>query len=463
MSGKSGRRKQYNGDILNKQSLMTSRLALLLALGATTLTGCLSDSGNNSNDVSGVLRGRLQGDANGVSATAWAGTSVTTHTVSADGTLSAAVDSVSAETDGSFTISGAGAKEWIIRARRADTVWMARYDGTLVDGQTEEARPLNLQTTVEAAVWLELKKSVEGREVLTSEVDLAIDAATAASARAEYRSNATVSNSLVGRLATSIKAASRARHAYLTSGDSLYTSKRASIDSARSAAEDTLTASLYTAAADTAQIHAAERAYVSATVNAYVGAGVGRVAYARSSEASYHAMLRNSTLLTDSARTTVARNYARILVMASDTAMRSEFRAAGSSLVRSTLVSTAGATFAAAVEAAPSRAQIDTAVVRYRTGVRTAFNSISDTTFNIFKTVASEIAVTSMTDSLSLSLTNVVGASSTGEAVGTAYATAQLSAQSSLRTRIETVNTDDAQARAAAYVLAFLSVRSSLN
>ena len=447
---------------MKQQSFTTSRVALLLALGATAFTGCLSDSGNSSNDNSGVLRGRLQGDAN-VSTSVWAGSSVTTHTVSTDGSLSAAVDSVTAENDGSFTLSGVGHKEWIIRARRADTVWMARYEGTLVDGETEEARPLNLQTSVEASVWLELKKTAEGREVATSEVDLAIDAATASSVRTEYRGNTTVSNSLVARLATSVKAASRARHAYLTSGDSLYTSKRASIDSARIAAEAMLTASLYTATADTAQINTANRVFLNATVNAYVNAGVGRVAYARSSEASYHAMLRNSTLLLDSARTTMARNYARIFVVASDTAMRNEFRAAGSSVIRSALVTSASVAFKASVETAASRAMIDSAVVRYRSDIRLAFNSISDTSFNMFKTVASEISATVMTDSLSLSLTNLVGASTTGESVGTAYAMAQTSAQTSFWTRIKVVSSNDVQARAAGYILAFLSVRSSLN
>jgi hypothetical protein len=454
--------KHCKGDILNK-SFKLKQIAFVVAIGSMALTGCLSDSGSEPNDDSGVLRGRLQGDANLASTSAWAGATVTTHTVSADGALSAAVDSVTAETDGSFTLSGAGDKEWIIRARLADTVWMTRFEGTLVDGETEEARPLNLQTTVEAAVWLELKKTAEGREVTTAEVDFALDAAAASSARTEYRGTQTVSNALVARLAASIKAASRARHAYLTAGDSLYTSKRASIDSAASAAESALTASLYTAVADTAQINAANRVFLNAMVGAYVNAGVGRIAYARSSEASYHAMLRNSSLLLDSARTAVARNYARVFVIASDTALRGEFRAAGSSVVRSALVSAAGATFKASVETAASRAWIDSAVVRYRSDVRLAFNSVSDTAFNLFKTIALEVGVITLNDSLSQSLAGTVGASSTGEAVGTAYATAQVSSQSNLQARIQDANSDDAQARAAAYVLAFLSVRSTLN
>lgn len=447
---------------MNKQSMTASRLAFLLAIGSAGLTGCFSDSGNNSNNNSGVLRGRIQGDLNTSSST-WAGTVVTTHTLSTDGTLSAPVDSVTAESDGSFTIAGAGQKEWILRAHRGDTVWMARYAGTLTEGGTEKARPLNLQTSVEASVWMELKKTSDGREVSASEIDLAVNAAGAAMARSEYRSNATVSNALVARLATAVKAASRARHAYLTSGDSLYTSKRTSIDSARGAAEDTLTAALYAAAADTARIHAAERVFLTSTVNAYVRAGVHRVAYARSSEASYHAMLRNSSLLSDSTRTEMGRNYARVLGQAADTAMRNEFRVAGSSTARTSLVSAAGVTFQSSLETAVSRARIDTAVVRYRAEVKAAFNSASDTLFNTYKSVSSELGVVTLNDSLSVSLASQVGASATGEAVGTAYATAQIAAQSNLQTRIRAINNNDVMARAAAAVQAFLAVRAALN
>jgi hypothetical protein len=316
-------------------------------------------------------------------------------------------------------------------------------------------------------VYLELQKTVEGRDVQSSEVNLAIDASASASSSGEYRGTESQRSMLVARLAASVNAASRARHGFLMAADSLYTSHRARIDSARARAEADFNASLYAAGSDTGTARNAQRVFLKAIVQAYVNANVERTEYARSTEASYQAALRASILVSDSVRSRMARNYARILVIASDTAMRHEFSQAGSSQVRLGLVAAAGTRFQASVDTATTRARLDSAVAHFRADLRAVFNDStgSDTAgFNLFGNVASTLNMSNMFTSLTAALHTALTASGTdGEDVGEAYSTAQTSAQASLQTAIAAQNDDDGQARAAASLVAFLYVHSSSN
>lgn len=443
---------------------------VFFALACAALTGCFSDSGTSpseNNPSYASISGQLQGDLGVATSgsysgadTGWQGTMVTAFAINTDGSLGSAQDSVMATANGSFTLQteARGRKEWLLRARRGTAEWMARFEGTLEDGQTEKARPLNLESTLEAAVLLELKKTSEGRDVHSSEVNVAIDANVSASGSGQYRGTDTERNLLVTRLAASVRAASDARKSFLQSADSLYLSHRSHIDSARMNAEASFESALYVAARDTVQVRSAERTYLSALANAYVQAGVKRTTYARSAEASYHAFIRGSLLLSDSTRTAVSRNYARILVVASDTAMRSEFMKAGASSVRNQLVASAGARFSTSVEAASSRAWIDSAVVRFRTDVKAAFDNSTDTTFTLFGTVAAQLTAT--LDSASASMQLAIASSTSGEAVGSAYATAHISAQAQLEAQIRSSTSNTEKAEAAANLLAFVRVGS---
>jgi hypothetical protein len=443
------------------------KLPFLLALGCAALTGCMSDSGNNADEtLAARIQGQIQGDievSGSGSTSGWEGTVVTAHSINQDGSLGAAQDSTTARASGSFVLetSARGSQEWILRARRGSEEWMTRFQGNLEADKTEDARPLTLESTLEAAVLLELEKTAEGREVHSSEVNLALDAKAAASARNAYRGAESARNVLVANLAASVKAASRARRTFLESADSLYEQHRSQIESARVQAEVAFNASLYAANGDTGAVRNAERAFVSAMVDAYLKADVKRTEYARSSEAAYHAFVRASLLVTDSARTATARNYARVLAIASDTAMRNEFREAASSQTRLQLVTEAGARFRASVDTAGTRARLDSAVSRFRSEVRTAFNNTSDTGFTVFANVISQLTVTSLLDSLSASIMTDIGVSTEGNSVGEAYADAHLAARAQLLTRFKAANNDEAKAKAAANVMAFVSVRSA--
>jgi hypothetical protein len=453
---------------LKKQ--VANKAPVFIALACAALTGCFSDSGTNpnTNPAYASISGQVQGDVGVATSgsysaadTGWQATMVTAFAINADGSLGSAQDSVMATANGTFTLqtTARGHKEWILRARRGTAEWMARFEGTLEDGQTETSRPLNLESTLEAAVLLELKKTPEGSEVHSSEVNLAIDAKASASGRGEYRGTDTERNLIVSRLAASIKAASRARKAFLESADSLYTSHRARIDSARVSAEASFEASLHAAARDTVQIRAAEQAFLTAVANAYVKADVERTTYARSAEASYHAFVRASVLLSDSARTATSRNYARVLVIASDTAMRSEFKKAGASSLRQDLVVDASARFRASIDTAGTRARMDSAVVRFRADVKAAFDNTTDTTFTLFGTVAAQLAAA--LDSTSTSMQLAIASTTSGEAVGSAYATAHISAQAQLESQIRSSTSDSVKAEAAANLLAFVRVGSA--
>jgi hypothetical protein len=106
---------------MNARFFFTARrLPALLALGGLVLTGCFSDSGNNSSsDRAATLQGRVQGDNEG-SSSGWEGTVITTHTIGADGSLGAARDSSNCGPDGRYTIETlhTGNQELIVRARR---------------------------------------------------------------------------------------------------------------------------------------------------------------------------------------------------------------------------------------------------------------------------------------------------------------------------------------------------------
>lgn len=460
---------------MHAQSLFKgSRLPALLAFGAFALTACVNDSDNGKNDNDtdrAVIAGRIQGDVEGsgsgsASGSGWDNTVVTTHTVDANGTLSAAHDSATANSDGTYLLETdlMGNQEIVLRGRRADgTEWMTRFAGNLKVDQTSNARPMNLESTLESAVWLELKKSEDGRDVHSSEVNVAIDAKASADARGAYRGAQSARADLVARLAASINAASDARRAFLAVADSQWQAHRAMVDTARVHAQVEFDAALSAAAAsnDTGAARAAERAYVNAMIKAYLDADVQRTAFARSAEASYHAMVRASATLSDSARTAMARNYARILVIASDTAMRHEFREAGASQARLNLVADAGARFKTSIDTASTRARFDSAVVRFRSDVAAAFNNTADTGFTLFSTITSQLNVKAMLDSASTSLVSSIGSSVNGQVVGDAYAESHLDATASLLTRFEAVNNDDDEARAAANVGAFVWVRSS--
>ena len=447
-------------------------LAVPFALGGALLTGCFDSGTGSAAQNSASIRGEILGDvetSGSLSDTGWAGAIVTSHSILADGTLGAAEDSAVANAQGQFTLEtdARGSQERILRARRGQTEWMARFQGTLQGGQTENSRPLNLESTVETAVYLELKKTAEGREVSSSEVNLAVDASVAASTAGVYRGSQAARDSLVARFAASVKAAARARNAFLAAADSQYTASRSTIENARVRAEAEFDASLYAAAGDTVEAGTARRAYVNAIVKAHVAAGVERTAYARSVEASYQAALRASAQVSDSTRARMARSYARLLVIAADTAMRYEFKEAGSSQARLTLVATAGARFKTSVDTASSRARIDSAVARFRADVRAAFDDSTGTdtaSFNLFGNVASTLNMTNLFTSLNASLKAVlIGSNNDGAAVGEAYAEAHVDAQADLQSAISAQNDDDDEARAAANLLAFVSVHSSSN
>jgi hypothetical protein len=457
---------------MHVQSLFKgSRFPAILAFGSLVFAACNTDSGNdpnNNNDERAVIAGRVQGDAeasgSGSSSTSgWENTVITTHTLNADGSLSAAKDSGNANADGTFSLETAfeGSQDLVLRARREGKDWWARFKDTLEAGETSNSRPMNLESSLETAVWIELQKSAEGRAVHSSEVTVAIDAQASAKAQGDFRGAESARNNLVAALAASIRAGADARRAFLAAADSQYNARRSDILASRAQAEAQLEASLIAAGNDTGAARGAQRVFVNAYVKAYTDASIQRTNLARSSEAAYQASVRASAQISDSARTAFARNYARILAVASDTAMRHEFRNAGAAQARLELVADAGARFRSSVDTASTRARIDSAMARFRSDVKAAYNNTTDTTFNVWTAITSQVTVGSFLSGLSTSINTALAASVSGETVGQVNGQKHAEARADLVTRFSAVNSNRDQAKAAANVGAFLWVYGS--
>jgi len=446
------------------------------ALGCASLTGCFSDSGNNSSGGNTAsIRGDVQGDVeqtssgSGSTSDDWSGTVVTSYVLNADGSMSAAEDSTTTDAQGHFTltVNAQNTGERIVKARRGTTEWMTHVQGNLQADQTANSRPLNLESTLEAAVYLETRKTSEGRQVSSSEVNLAVDASVAASATGAYRGTQASRDSLVARLSYSIQQANKAREAYFAAADSAWAAHRADADSARVRAEADFNASLYAAGRDTGSARQAERAYLNAVVNAYLSAHVDRTSHARAAEASYQAFVRASAQVSDSARTRVARSYARVVAVASDTAMRSNFNTAGGSSSRVNLVVQAGTKFRSSVDTANSRDALDSAMARFRTQVRAAFSdssASSDTgSFHLFANVFAALNITTLINTTNATLqTSLTAAGTRGDSVGQAFANAHLAARATMQSSVASQNGgNQGEARAAADLMAFLSVKSN--
>jgi hypothetical protein len=462
-----------------KTSLFKNRkLQFALALGCATLTGCFNDSGNNTpddpNENQVTIQGRLQGDEESgtASSSGWSGTLVTMHEVMLDGSLSAAKDSAYAQDNGSFTFTSqlSGHHEFVLRSEKNGQLWMSRNEETFENGETEETRPLDMESTLEAAVMLELKKSEEGRQVKSYEVNMAINADVAASSRSQYRDSESSRNSLVSQLALSIRAASKARSTYLNESESGFSSSDTAIQNRELSAEATLNAAIYAANGNRSQEQEAEQAYFNAMLRAHLDAAIQRTSYARSNEAALKAMLQASTQISDSSRYAMARVYGDVFVAASDTATRSEFRRAGSSEARVQLMAEATARFRTAMRNSRSRAHIDTAMAHFRAEGRTVFTGSStgsdSTSFSLLTAILTSLTISSQMDSVSGVLRtalNVQAASNggqggNGQGVGQAFAQAHATAYATFVTQQQGSGRSDEQSRAAANLMAFLTV-----
>jgi hypothetical protein len=433
-----------------------SKLSLLaaLALGSVLLsTGCMLSSETEAQvEIAGVLQGDAQGSALAKSATEVEGAIVTAHEVSVNGVVGPAVAQSQTNAQGAFTLKTnlKGARKLIVRAVHSGTEWSAHFEGTLTSTAPAHTRPLNLESSVAAAVWLELQKTPEGRTVHSSEVTVAVDADVALAARGAFRGSDTARARILTHLATVVEEGSKAREAVTVA---VYA--RAQAAQERASAEAAFEASLRAAGTDTAAIRAARKTFVRAVLDADAHAGLDVVIQARSREAAYHALVFacERENLSDSARAALTRNAAKILASASDAALQAQFTAAGAAEARIEDVAEAGAAYEAAISVAATQAACDTAIGRYRAAMRAHFDSA-------FVSVSVAVnAVASTIDSISVALDADVTAEAGSQGVGEAYAEAHAEARARVIVALAAVS-DQAKAAATADVVAFLQVHA---
>jgi hypothetical protein len=153
-------------------------LGLMGALGvAAMMTGCNSSAGLDADAGSGVV---ISGQVAGSMAAATEGdvTVVTTHEVEVDGTVGPVVDSTQASADGTFEIRTRlrGEKALIVRAKRAGQEFRARFQNRIEGGSTYALGVLDGFTTLDAQAWVELRKTAEGRAIISADIRAAVEA-----------------------------------------------------------------------------------------------------------------------------------------------------------------------------------------------------------------------------------------------------------------------------------------------
>jgi hypothetical protein len=113
------------------------------------------------------------------------------------------------------------------------------------------------------------------------------------------------------------------------------------------------------------------------------------------------------------------------------------------------------------VDTASTRARIDSAMARFRSDVKAAYNNTADTTFNVWTAVTSQLAVGAFLNGLAASINTTLGATVNGETVGQVNGEKHAEARADLVTRFSAVNGSREKAKAAANVGAFLWVHGS--
>jgi hypothetical protein len=105
-------------------------------------------------------------------------TLVTTHEVDGEGTVGGVVDSTRAATDGSFEIRTRlrGEKALIVRAHRGGKEFRARLENRIASGSEYSLGVLDGFTTLDAEAWVELRKTPEGRAILSADIRAAVEA-----------------------------------------------------------------------------------------------------------------------------------------------------------------------------------------------------------------------------------------------------------------------------------------------
>lgn len=436
-----------------KTSGMSRGMVFGLMAGCMMLaTGCFStDSDERAGaEVAGVVQGDESAPAGKASAEVQ-GAIVTVHEVALDGTLGPVVAQGTTDAQGAFAVKTdlSGTRTLVIRAVHEGREWKARLKDELREGASHWSRPLNLESTLEAEVWLELQKTAPGRAVYSHEASATVDADVAASLRADYRDADSAARArVVTRLAHIARAASQAR-----AGAMAEVAVRAENAARKSLeAEAELRARLHEAKRDTAKIREARAAFLRAVAEAHLEAEVRAAVYARACEAAYHAGMRAADTLSDSVQAALARNGARMLAIASDIALQAQFRAANATEAQVNDLAEAGVRFRAEIEAAASRGACDSAMTRYRREARESFDSAFASLSTSLSTVAAAL------DSLSAALGVQVGASTGDRETGEAYVAVHTQARASILAVLMTMD-DEAEAEAVADAVAYLSVR----
>ncbi len=399
-------------------------LSLPLLAGLLLLAGCETSTTSSSGNGQSAVTGRMEGDpsmAKRAAGTTIQGVTVTAFAINADGSQGAQIGKDTTDAQGNFQIqtNAQGGQNWMIVATQGTMQWMTRFNDTLAQGEQDTARPINLQSTLLTQVYLALQKTDAGKAVLSGEMTAALDANVAASNRAQYEADDSLTRTtVITHLAAAIMAQSQARAAYLShSNVSTYVSDTASAGGVTRRAEKILNVALYNADEDSAKTRQVENAYLQAVIAAYGKSDSAAISYARSNEAAYHATLAATALYADSTKNSLRRRLLHVMAMASDTAIQREFARANASQFQLQAVVTAGTNFRGAVDTSRTDVSRDSVTSRYRTAIRAVFQSqgaVSDSSFIAILNLSATVPLSTSLHGFSTSLESALATDATG-------------------------------------------------
>ena len=184
-------------------------------------TGCMLGAESEvkaETEIEGVLEGDVTSETNttgslGKSAAEVEGAVVTLHEVSLDGAPGRAVAEARTAADGSFKLRTdlTGPRVLIVKIVREGREWKAVVEEKLEAGKAKAVGAVNLETTVDAEVWLELKKTPEGRAALAAEIRAAVEAYKDTADLKAFRGSDTARARLIVNLVHAVQASANAR------------------------------------------------------------------------------------------------------------------------------------------------------------------------------------------------------------------------------------------------------------
>ncbi len=396
-----------------------SRIPHLVLLAAGLfVAGCGNDA-TKPEDTSWV-RGRV--DAGGTASagipapSTFGAETVTLNRIAAGGTLEVvSLKSVQAGASGEFTIETTQnrTRNLVLVAATDPLILKAVVSAEVNHGTTVQSPPMNVETTAEADVYIEIvARGTQGivtfadvAEYVSAELAASVvtGAVTPARVAAALESEATIRITLLGDPPLNVTGAGLS-----------------AIAAGRAEARAAFDAEMLVANGNEAALAAAARHHVSAVVAVYEEAGVDVAALARIREASARAFVMAAAEWPAAGKLAAIRGSALIRAELIARAVAAQWVTVGASASQKALIESRGASLVASIRAALTAGAIESAFVAYHDAAIAEFKGVLDAHAALI--AAADLSINGANGPRDTLLKNVEEAASTTALVG-AYST----------------------------------------